>query len=60
MSAVLIAAIVVFVLALFGRGYLWLVRVSRSARYRAYQETSRAAVRNYRGNSESRRGSEWR
>ncbi len=60
MSAVLIAAIVVFVLALSGLGYLWLVRVPRSARYRAYQETSRAAARNYRANSGSTRGPEWR
>ena len=60
MSAVLIAAIVVFVLALLGLGYLWLVRVPRSARYRAYEEIRQGAARNYRGNSESQRGPEWR
>lgn len=60
MSATLIAAIVVFVLALFGLGYLWLVRVPRSARYHAYQETTRVAARNYRADPGSRSGIEWR
>ena len=60
MSAGLIAAIVVFVLVLIGLGILSLVRVPRSARFRAYQETSRVAARDYRGNAGSRRGPEWR
>lgn len=58
MSAILIAAIVVFLLAVFSLGYIWLVRAPRSARYHAYQDASRTAARNYRG--ESRRGSDWR
>ena len=60
MSPVLIAAIVVLVLALFGLGYLWLVRTPRGASHRSYQDASRAAARGYRGNSDSRRGPEWR
>ena len=60
MSTILIAAIVVFLLALFGLGYLWLVRPRKSANYRAYQEISRAAARNHRGNAGSRSEPEWR
>ena len=60
MTAILIAAIVVLVPALFGLGYFWLVCVPRNARSRAFKEATLAATRDYRAHSSARRGSEWR
>jgi hypothetical protein len=59
-STVLIAAIVLLVFALFGAGYLWLVRMPRNARHRSYQDGVLAATRNYRANPDSRHGADWR
>lgn len=54
MSTMLIVSIVALLLVLFGLGYLWLFRASKTARYRNYVKIGGVAARDYRWNEKLR------